>query len=133
MSNFHSSFSTATKNCLIPSRVSSSLERERGSSVARGRERWGKSNAAMGEGAGGAGEGRGAGGAGEGGRVQGGAGGAGEGGDGEQWSSPFYENPDWLSHELVCHLENIVRQCSTHQHHLHTTTTTHREREREKV
>ena len=26
MSNFHSSFSTATKNCLIPSSVSSSLE-----------------------------------------------------------------------------------------------------------
>ena len=28
VSNFHSSFSTATKNCLIPSKVSSSLQRE---------------------------------------------------------------------------------------------------------
>jgi hypothetical protein len=30
----------------------------------------------------------------------------------------FHEDPDRLSHELVCHLQNIVRQCRTHQHHL---------------
>ena len=50
-------------------------------------------------------------------------------------SSPFHEDPDWLSHELVCHLQNIVRQCRTHQHHLPSISHTkrwRRERERER-
>ena len=31
---------------------------------------------------------------------------------------PFYEDPDWVSHELAGHLEDLVRQCGGDETHL---------------
>ena len=119
VSNFHSSFSTATKNCLIPSRVNSSLKRD-------GRGRWEES-----EGRGGWEE------RGEGGKSEGGEGGRAyivKKSRGAPWPaspsallsakhSPLDENSKWVCHKLCSHLQHLCRQGGTDQDHLYQSST----------